>query len=117
MDHPILSVHEFADLFRRKAQDLGYDNCELIDLSPHQSRHWFCVRAAFGFVIRGQAIIGTHLQRLTCSAAEEFELSNAEGLCIVSGSEGARVFIARLGRLNNPLIYGASARMVDHAWG
>lgn len=117
MDHPVLSIHEFADHFRRKAQDLGYESSELIDLGPNEIRRWVCVRAAFGVVISGPAIIGTRLQNLTCCNAEEFELPDADGLCIVAGPEGARVFMARLGPLNNPLVYGASARMVDHAWG
>ena len=99
MDHPILSIKEFAEHFRRKALDLGYEECELLDLQPFQSRCWVSARAAFGVVISGDAVIGNRHHTVVRCACEEFEVHDGDGLHVVAGPEGARIFIARLGPL------------------
>lgn len=39
MDHPILSIHEFAEHLRRKADDWGCEVREMIGLEPNRRPH------------------------------------------------------------------------------
>jgi hypothetical protein len=114
MDHPILSIAEFAEHFRRKAKDLGYDDCEMLDLEPTQMLCWASARAAFGVVISGEAVIGNRHYAVSRCSHEEFEVPDAQGLHVLAGPDGARVFIARLGPLASPILHGKAAYGTDH---
>lgn len=116
MDHPILSITEFAEHFRRKAQDLGYEDCEMLDLEPSQSMCWASARAAFGVVISGHAVIGNRDHSQVRCSSEEFKVPHGEGLHVMAGLDGARLFIARLGPLATPIFSSSAAQMLDRAW-
>lgn len=116
MDHPILSTTEFAEHFRRKAQDLGYDEWEMLDLEPCQSHFWPLARAAFGVVVRGEAMIGNRHHSLVRCSSEEFEVPDAQGLHLLAGPQGARIFIARLGPLASPILKSSAGRRIEHGW-
>lgn len=94
MDHPILSIKEFAEYFRRRALGMGYEDCEMLDLQPSQSRCWGSARAAFGVVIDGDAVIGNRHYAVVRCACEEFEIHDGDGLHVLAGPEGARLFIS-----------------------
>ena len=102
MDHPILSITEFVDHFRRKAQELGYEEYELLDLEPLQSLRWDHARAAFGVVISGDAVVGNEVYSVARGSCEEFEVRGADGLNVLAGGCGARIFIARLSLAADP---------------
>lgn len=116
MDHPILSITEFAEHFRRKAHDLGYEECELLELEPTQSMSWASARAAFGVVISGEVVIGTRHHAVIRCSSEEFEIPDADGLHLWAGPDGARVFIARLGPLASPILRSSAAFRADRSW-
>lgn len=116
MDHPILSITEFAEHFRRKAQELGYEECEMLDLEPTQAMCWASARAAFGVVISGEAVIGNRHHAVIRCSCEEFEVPDADGLHVLAGPDGARVFIARLGPLASPILRSSAAFMADRTW-
>ena len=48
MDHPILSIHEFAEHLRRKADDWGCEVCEMIGFEPNRRLNWEGSRGIFG---------------------------------------------------------------------
>ncbi len=116
MDHPILSITEFAEHFRRKARDLGFDACEFLELTPCQTITWGSSRAAFGVVISGEAIIGNRYLTLVRCSCEEFEIADADGLHVLAGADGARVFMARLGPLASPKLSGGSLSEAERHW-
>lgn len=116
MDHPILSITEFAEHFRRKAHDLGYDECEMLDLEPTQSISWSSARAAFGVVISGQAVIGNRQHAVIRCSSEEFEVADADGLHVLAGPDGTRLFIARLGPLASPILRSNAAATAGRSW-
>lgn len=95
MDHPILSITEFAEHFRRKAQELGYEDYELLEMEPLQSMRWDHARSAFGVVISGDAVVGNEVYSVARGSCEEFEVRGADGLNVLAGSDGARIFVAR----------------------
>ena len=95
MDHPILSLDEFAHHFRMKAQELGYDDVSFVELMATESTSWSYTQLAFGVVISGEVFVQTRLEKRIVCATEEFELADAMDLQLQPGTDGARLFIAR----------------------
>jgi len=101
MDHPILSIEEFARHFRCRAEEDGYDSVEMLDLLPTESATWPSTRAAFGVVINGDVVVGNRRETLIRGTSEEFDVKDGEGLYLLAGPEGAKVMMARRGPLTD----------------
>lgn len=115
MNHPILSDTEFAEHFRLKAQDWGYQACEFLKLDPLIGRHWPLCVAAFGVVIRGQVLITTNRLKKKLCCGQEFQIQEAQGLRLTASSQGSEVFIARLEPMIHIEPYSASAGL-NRTW-
>ena len=97
MDHPILSINDFAEHCGRRADDWGFEDCAMVNLEPSGRIRWDGARTESGVKINDGAVIG----------CQDSALKNSPfGL-----------FTARWDGLAQNSWYGAASLMVDHAWG
>ncbi|NBT10136.1 MAG: hypothetical protein EBT24_03920 [Betaproteobacteria bacterium] len=95
MHHPILSMEEFVRHFQLKAAEFGFDMVEELKLNPSEMAGRPMTQSAFGVVIDGEAVIGSHWGSEIRYACEEFQLPQADGFFVRAGPHGARVMMAR----------------------